>query len=98
MRPLTHVARLLVQIYRFGLSPVLPKTCRFEPTCSAYALEAIDRYGWLRGSGLAVSRIVRCHPWGDSGYDPVPDRPCLGTGPTTTRTPTPTCRSVTDAG
>jgi uncharacterized protein len=75
MRPVMHGLRFAIQVYRYALSPVLPKSCRFEPTCSAYALEALHRHGVLRGGWLAATRIARCHPWGDTGFDPVPDRP-----------------------
>ena len=62
----------LIEIYRRAVSPLLPPSCRFYPTCSAYALEAIERYGPLKGCGLAVKRILRCHPMNPGGYDPVP--------------------------
>lgn len=65
--------KLLIYGYRFLLSPILGVNCRFAPSCSAYALEALDKYGPLRGGLLTVKRIGRCHPWGGSGYDPVPD-------------------------
>ncbi len=65
--------RWLIRFYRRWLSPVLPPRCRYHPTCSAYAEEAIDRYGTLRGSWLAARRIGRCQPFGGSGYDPVPE-------------------------
>ncbi|MCH5181161.1 MAG: membrane protein insertion efficiency factor YidD [Prevotellaceae bacterium] len=67
--------RLLVApilFYRRFVSPLTPPACRFQPTCSAYALEAIRRHGPRRGLWLAVRRLLRCHPWGGSGYDPVP--------------------------
>lgn len=63
---------LLVKAYRVTLSPWLGRQCRFEPSCSQYALEALECHGAFRGSALAVRRIARCHPWGGSGYDPVP--------------------------
>jgi hypothetical protein len=59
--------------YRLLLSPVLPPSCRFLPSCSEYALEAVRRHGAWHGLGLALSRLARCHPWGGSGYDPVPE-------------------------
>jgi uncharacterized protein len=71
---------LLIRGYRQLLSPLLPPSCRFQPTCSAYALEAVTQHGAALGSWLAVKRILRCHPWNAGGYDPVPknvgdDRP-----------------------
>ena len=62
----------LVWVYRNCVSPLLGANCRFQPTCSAYAEEALKQYGGVRGGWLAVRRISRCHPWGGSGYDPVP--------------------------
>jgi putative membrane protein insertion efficiency factor len=62
----------LLQGYRFAISPLYGQVCRYHPTCSAYALEAITRHGALRGGWLAVRRIGRCHPWAAGGYDPVP--------------------------
>ncbi|MBR3691464.1 MAG: membrane protein insertion efficiency factor YidD [Clostridia bacterium] len=61
-----------IRFYRRHISPGLPPRCRFQPTCSAYALEAIEKYGALKGSYLAVRRILRCHPLCPGGYDPVP--------------------------
>ncbi|NER19650.1 MAG: membrane protein insertion efficiency factor YidD [Symploca sp. SIO1C2] len=62
----------LIRGYRTFISPLFPPTCRFQPTCSQYALEAVNRFGWWRGSCLAVRRISRCHPLHPGGYDPVP--------------------------
>ena len=63
----------LVWIYRNAISPLMGAHCRFEPTCSAYAEEALRRHGGLHGGWLMLRRVARCHPWGGSGYDPVPD-------------------------
>jgi uncharacterized protein len=63
----------LVRAYRLVLSPWLGSACRFEPTCSAYALEALDRHGALGGSYLTLHRLARCHPWCNAGCDPVPE-------------------------
>jgi putative membrane protein insertion efficiency factor len=62
-----------IRAYKLLVSPLLPPSCRFTPTCSTYAVEAIERHGPLRGVWLGATRICRCHPWGGSGYDPVPD-------------------------
>jgi uncharacterized protein len=62
----------LIRAYRLLLSPWWGRSCRFTPTCSEYALEAIERHGSARGSWLAVRRIARCHPWQPGGFDPVP--------------------------
>lgn len=63
---------LSLRVYRGWISPLLPPACRYTPTCSAYAEEAVQRYGAARGSWLALRRLLRCHPWGGSGHDPVP--------------------------
>ena len=62
----------LVRFYQVAISPLKPPTCRFSPTCSTYAIEALRKYGLLKGGALALRRIMRCHPWGGKGYDPVP--------------------------
>jgi conserved hypothetical protein YidD len=71
--PLRSLAIALVQVYRYGVSPILPASCRFSPSCSTFTLEAVRRYGALTGGWLGLRRVLRCHPWGDCGYDPVPD-------------------------
>ena len=63
---------LLVRGYRLFVSPLLPAACRYYPTCSAYAIEAIEKHGALNGSWLALRRLARCHPFRPGGYDPVP--------------------------
>jgi len=64
---------LLIKVYQIGLSPMLgPNKCRYQPTCSNYALEALKKHGLFKGGYLATKRILSCHPWGGSGYDPVP--------------------------
>ena len=69
---MARVLLTLIRFYRRWVSPMTPPSCRFTPTCSAYAEEAVQRYGGLRGGWLALRRLLRCHPFGDSGYDPVP--------------------------
>ncbi|MCG7493448.1 membrane protein insertion efficiency factor YidD [Thalassobius sp. Cn5-15] len=73
MSPLAHIAALPVHFYRLVISPWLGSNCRYQPTCSAYALEALEKHGAFKGSWLALRRIGRCHPLGSSGYDPVPE-------------------------
>lgn len=67
-----RVVRALIHVYRAILSPILGPACRFEPSCSHYALEAVERHGALRGSWLAACRVGRCHPFHPGGFDPVP--------------------------
>lgn len=67
-----HLLAAPVRAYRYFLSPWLGSACRFEPTCSLYALDALQRHGAARGAYLATRRVLRCHPWCDGGFDPVP--------------------------
>ena len=62
----------LIRIYRYAISPLLGRSCRFHPSCSEYAIEALQRHGLLNGSWLALRRVARCHPWHPGGFDPVP--------------------------
>ena len=72
---------LLIKAYRLLLSPSLGSACRFEPSCSAYGLEALERHGAVAGTGLTLWRLARCHPWCDGGHDPVPAAPKRTTFP-----------------
>jgi uncharacterized protein len=72
LRPMKALLLLLIRAYRTLISPLFPPTCRFQPTCSQYALTAVERFGPIKGSWLAVRRITRCHPFHPGGYDPVP--------------------------
>lgn len=69
---LKKIAILFVKFYQAAISPLLPNSCRYTPTCSQYAIEAIDKYGAIKGSWMGLKRILRCHPRGGHGYDPVP--------------------------
>lgn len=69
MKPLVII---LIKFYQYTLSPLTGRNCRYYPTCSSYALEAVKKYGSLKGSMLAFKRVVRCHPFNSGGYDPVP--------------------------
>ncbi|MFF5295095.1 MULTISPECIES: membrane protein insertion efficiency factor YidD [Micromonosporaceae] len=73
MSVLARVLTAMVVAYRRYVSPVLPARCRFYPSCSAYSLEALQKHGAIRGTGLTVWRLLRCHPFHPGGYDPVPD-------------------------
>ncbi|WP_121667640.1 membrane protein insertion efficiency factor YidD [Mesonia aquimarina] len=64
----------LIKIYQYFISPLAPASCRFQPTCSSYCLKALKTHGLLAGIGLSIVRISKCHPWGSSGYDPVPPK------------------------
>jgi putative membrane protein insertion efficiency factor len=63
---------ILIKIYQLLISPLFPSSCRYTPTCSHYTMEALKKYGLFKGGWLGIKRISRCHPWGGSGYDPVP--------------------------
>ena len=76
MTPLAWVVSLPVRFYRVVFSPWVGHGCRYQPTCSVYALEALERHGAIKGTWLMLRRIGRCHPWGGSGYDPVPGTEC----------------------
>ena len=67
---------MLVRFYQVAISPFTPASCRFEPTCSSYMLEALKTHGLFNGLFLGIKRILSCHPWGRSGYDPVPPKKC----------------------
>ncbi|MEM6988755.1 MAG: membrane protein insertion efficiency factor YidD [Pseudomonadota bacterium] len=69
-----RILTLIIRFYQLCLSPYFPASCRYHPTCSAYAIEAIEQHGALRGGWLAVCRIVRCNPWSLGGHDPVPPK------------------------
>lgn len=70
----TFVLRALIRAYQLLIAPMLGPVCRFTPSCSAYTAEAIAVHGALRGTGLGIARLCRCHPWGGEGHDPVPQR------------------------
>jgi putative membrane protein insertion efficiency factor len=72
LSPIVFVLKLIVRFYQIFLSPILPRSCRYTPTCSHYAIQALEKHGLIKGGFLAVKRILSCHPWGGSGYDPVP--------------------------
>jgi putative membrane protein insertion efficiency factor len=71
--PIRAIAVLPIKCYQLIVSPLLPRSCRFAPSCSHYAIEALQHHGVFRGGYLAVARLLRCHPWADWGFDPVPD-------------------------
>jgi putative membrane protein insertion efficiency factor len=71
-RLLRQLVLLPIRLYQWVVSPLLPPACRYQPTCSAYAIEAIGRHGLIAGGWMTLRRLLRCHPWGGSGFDPVP--------------------------
>ena len=72
MKFISLILIIPIKLYQILISPLLGPSCRFTPTCSQYAVEAIQKYGPIKGSWLAFKRIIRCHPWGGCGHDPVP--------------------------
>jgi putative membrane protein insertion efficiency factor len=81
LRSLAVFAMLLpIRVYRYAISPYMPMNCRYWPSCSVYAAEAVARHGPVAGGWLALRRVMRCHPWGGWGYDPVPEPNCLAAG------------------
>ncbi len=70
----SRISIFLIKGYKYLISPYIGKSCRFEPSCSTYALEAFRSYGFFRGFKLSLFRIIRCNPWGGHGYDPVPSK------------------------
>lgn len=86
IRLMRWLLRGLIRGYQLFISPLLGPRCRFYPTCSNYALEAIETHGALKGSWLALRRLLRCHPWGDGGVDPVPPACCKDHSPHDTHT------------
>ncbi len=72
MKIIRAIPLALIRFYQIFISPIFPSSCRYQPTCSVYAFEAIEKHGVLKGGWLGLRRISRCHPWGGSGYDPVP--------------------------
>ena len=73
MRPTAYIISIPVRFYRLVISPLIGSNCRYHPTCSSYALEALEKHGAIKGGRLAVKRIIKCHPLGGSGIDNVPD-------------------------
>ncbi|MGB0839284.1 MAG: membrane protein insertion efficiency factor YidD [Chitinophagales bacterium] len=70
--PFKYLLIGLIRFYQLGISPYLPASCRYTPTCSQYALEAVQKHGFFKGGWLALKRILSCNPWGGHGHDPVP--------------------------
>ncbi len=71
---ITQIAIIPLRFYQMAISPLFPKSCRYQPTCSQYTLEAIQEWGVLKGTWLGIKRISTCHPWGGHGYDPIPKK------------------------
>lgn len=69
---LTFIIKLLIIFYRKSISPILPRSCRYSPTCSQYSLDVINKFGLSKGLKLSFKRILSCHPWGGHGHDPIP--------------------------
>jgi putative membrane protein insertion efficiency factor len=82
MNPVKNVVLLLLRGYKWAISPMFLPACRYVPTCSEYAMEAIDRYGVVRGSAKAIWRLIRCHPFAKGGLDPVAEKTVLCGGET----------------
>jgi putative membrane protein insertion efficiency factor len=74
MNYMKKIALLLIRFYQLAISPHYPPCCRYYPSCSSYALEAVEKHGFLKGSFMALRRLLRCHPFHAGGYDPVPER------------------------
>ena len=72
MKIIANILISLIKFYKMVISPYMAPSCRYSPTCSQYALEALKKYGLFKGGWLALKRILSCHPWGGSGYDPIP--------------------------
>ncbi len=70
--PLSYIFIFLIKVYQRVISPIIPSSCRYTPTCSQYGVEAFKKHGFFRGFWLTGKRVLSCHPWGGSGYDPVP--------------------------
>ncbi len=69
---LKYIGIILIKFYQGAISPLFPSACRYTPTCSQYGIDAFQKYGFFKGAWLTLKRISRCHPWGGSGYDPLP--------------------------
>lgn len=78
--PLGLGLRAMIRAYQLVLSPIMAGSCRFHPSCSEYARQSVERFGPLAGTWLALRRLLRCHPWGGAGYDPVPNARCARGG------------------